>query len=236
MTVVKSVDEFESRLNDGAVLDDFDFTVSEDEVLKRCRAERGEEEGERVLELYAEAYRVGRPKILVKEVPVVDVNATTVRVGEVELVNAFVRGKLLQAPFAFAFVATCGTEVEAWSQTLSDFVDRYYVDEVKKLWIGCAIRAMEEKVRGLVAPDAKLAALNPGSLPAWPIDSQRDLFAILGDTKSAIGVELTKSCLMIPAKSVSGILFPDHTGHVNCALCPRKNCPNRRAPFRGVTV
>ena len=69
-------------------------------------------------------------------------------------------------------------------------------------------------------------------LPQWPIEGQRELFRILGDTEGTVGVRLTDSCLMLPSKSVSGILFQDHTGHVNCALCPRENCPNRRVPFR----
>lgn len=42
----------------------------------------------------------------------------------------------------------------------------------------------------------------------WPIQEQRKLFEIIGNTKDLIGVELTDSCLMLPIKSVSGIWFP----------------------------
>lgn len=39
----------------------------------------------------------------------------------------------------------------------------------------------------------------------WPLEEQRDLFAIL-NPKDAIGVELNESCLMVPEKSVSGLI------------------------------
>jgi hypothetical protein len=36
---------------------------------------------------------------------------------------------------------------------------------------------------------------------------------------------------MLPTKSVSGIFFPTETSYENCQLCPRENCPNRRAEY-----
>jgi len=34
-----------------------------------------------------------------------------------------------------------------------------------------------------------------------------------------------------PLKSVSGIQFVSEEGFVNCSLCPRENCPGRRADY-----
>jgi len=45
-----------------------------------------------------------------------------------------------------------------------------------------------------------------------------------------VGIELTESLLMVPQKSVSGVRFANAHDYVNCRLCPRENCPNRRAP------
>ena len=78
----------------------------------------------------------------------------------------------------------------------------------------------------------RVKAMNPGSLEDWPIGQQKELFRILGDVKSAIGVELTDSCLMLPMKSASGILFQTESNFESCQLCPRKNCPNRRARYK----
>ena len=214
------------------VLEDFDFCVTAETLAAKCRAKVGTEQYERLLWLYATASGVGRPKALVVEAVVEGVDAKTVRVGGVEIVSPLVREKLLQSPVAYAYLLTCGQEVEDWSKTLTDIVDVFYVDELKKLWLGCAEKAVRAEVKRRLAPDTVLSSLNPGSLPQWPIEGQRELVRILGDTEETVGVCLTESCLMLPSKSVSGILFQDHTGHVNCALCPRENCPNRRVSFR----
>lgn len=215
------------------VLDAFDFAVTEEALLTRCRTRRDREEGARALELLAEGQRFARPRALVVEAAVAaGAAADRVVVGGVEIRSEFVRAKLLQTSVAYAFVATCGGEAERWSAGFDDFLDRFYADEIKKLWLARAVAAVEDDVKGRFAPAAKLAVLNPGSLPQWPIEGQRELFRILGDTEGTVGVKLTESCLMVPTKSVSGLFFADRTGHVNCALCPRANCPNRRAPVR----
>ena len=77
--------------------------------------------------------------------------------------------------------------------------------------------------------------MNPGSaeVGVWPLAQQRPLFRLLGDPKAAIGVVLTESLLMIPNKSVSGVLFPSRAGWVSCQVCSRSGCVGRRAAYRG---
>ncbi len=79
----------------------------------------------------------------------------------------------------------------------------------------------------------RVASLSPGSLEDWPITEQTKLFAIFGDTERIIGVRLTDSMLMLPRKSVSGIMFPSEEGFHACQLCDRERCPGRKAPWRG---
>ena len=57
------------------------------------------------------------------------------------------------------------------------------------------------------------------------------LFALFGDGQTPIGVSLTSSCLMIPAKSISGIYFPTEVPFFSCQLCDRKDCPGRKAVY-----
>ena len=75
--------------------------------------------------------------------------------------------------------------------------------------------------------------MHPGSgdVDVWPIEQQSELFFLLGDVYSAIGVELTESYLMLPTKSVSGIRFPTQKDFQSCMLCHRENCPERSAQF-----
>jgi hypothetical protein len=71
----------------------------------------------------------------------------------------------------------------------------------------------------------------PGSLVDWPLAQQRPLFQLLGNAEVAVGVHLTESCLMVPNKSISGLRFPTETSFESCQLCPRPDCPNRRARY-----
>jgi hypothetical protein len=75
--------------------------------------------------------------------------------------------------------------------------------------------------------------MNPGSGPAdtWPIRQQKELFSLFGDVEAAIGVRLTESFLMIPNKTVSGLVFATESDFATCSLCPRDVCRNRRAPY-----
>jgi len=75
--------------------------------------------------------------------------------------------------------------------------------------------------------------MHPGSgdVDLWPIQQQKELFALLGDIPGQIGVELTDTCLMIPNKTVSGIQFPTEQDFRSCQVCRRSVCPNRAAAF-----
>ena len=65
----------------------------------------------------------------------------------------------------------------------------------------------------------------------WPIEQQGELLSLFGDVKKLIGVELTDSFLMIPKKSISGVIFPTEIDFRSCQVCHRENCPSRSAPF-----
>lgn len=71
----------------------------------------------------------------------------------------------------------------------------------------------------------------PGSLETWPISEQVPLFTLLGKGAVEAGVEVSESFLLYPIKSVSGFYFSAAQHFENCAMCPRIDCPNRRAPF-----
>ncbi len=75
--------------------------------------------------------------------------------------------------------------------------------------------------------------MEPGSGAAdvWPITQQKELFSIFGNVEDLIGVRLTHNYLMIPIKSVSGILFQTETTFETCQLCPREACIGRRAEY-----
>ena len=157
-----------------------------------------------------------------------------VAVGDVVVEAPFVVEKLAPCSFAVPYVGTCGAEAEAWADGLTDPLERYWADKLKLILLGRVQRALRDTVKAACFAESEhMASLNPGSLPQWPISEQKKLFAMLDGGADAIGVILKESYLMVPTKSGSGIYFAHNEHYENCMLCPRVDCPNRRAPFAG---
>ena len=131
----------------------------------------------------------------------------------------------------FPYVCTCGMEVEEWSQNLGDPLQEYWADRIKLFYIGQIQKQLFRFVRETYEPNGRLSHMNPGSLPQWPLPAQEDLFRLIGGVRETVGVTLTKSYLMVPFKSTSGILFASERHFENCSMCPMENCPGRRAAY-----
>lgn len=130
----------------------------------------------------------------------------------------------------FAFVATCGEELEKWSQGYTKTLDKFWADAIKEE----ALKNAESNLKLHLKEKFQLeniAEMNPGSLNDWPINEQESLFKLIGDTKKSIGVTLNSSFIMVPIKSTSGVIFTSDTNYKNCQLCTRENCPDRKAPY-----
>ena len=132
----------------------------------------------------------------------------------------------------FAYVVTCGVEVDGLSHEQKDYFISLWLDMIKEIILLDAMTQFIDDICNKYDIE-KYATMNPGSgnIDVWPIAQQRPLFELIGDVQKDSGVILKESLLMIPTKSVSGILFPSESGYVNCAVCTRKNCINRRAAY-----
>ena len=156
----------------------------------------------------------------------------------------FINGILFKEPFVhkmlagndivIPYVATCGPELEEWSQTYHDMFDKFAADAIKECYLDAVRDSLLSEVQEkYFDPEKSISRINPGSLNEWPITGQIPLFKALGGVTGDIGVELKDSLLMVPVKSVSGIIFQTDTPYHNCQLCPRANCPGRTAPYEG---
>lgn len=209
--------------------------LTDEEILAAVRMEgedADEEDVRRVLELAEEAAAVARPKAVFGEVAVDGRGADWVSLGGVLVHSEMVRNNLAQVERVHPYVCTCGTEAEAWSLTVNDPLEEFWVDAIKLLLLGKATARLNEAVAEQYYPDGHKAQMNPGSLKEWPLTAQRELFAVIGGVEETVGVRLTDSCLMLPSKSTSGFFFRSEDGFVNCAFCPILTCPNRRAPYQ----
>lgn len=198
-------------------------------LLRRLHADETFVLMEELQQAAREAESVARPKGIYRLCAVRHTGEDSVTLDGISFTSRVLRVNLEGAHRAFPFLATCGSELEAWSRAMEDPLQAFWADIMKEMALHQAITALGNSLVEKYQP-GKRAVMNPGSLPDWPIGEQRPLFSLFGKEAENIGVSLTESCLMSPVKSVSGVWFQTEAGFVNCQLCPRVDCPNRRAP------
>ena len=207
-----------------------DFVIAPSDVLQNMRID--DEDGtyqEIIEELLVQVLPIAKPKAIYRMVKVENNTGSQVTIGGVPIHYEFVAQNLKDNSRVFAYVATCGTEMENWSHTLSDEIEKYVADAIKLTALSAVRKKLFSEVKELFFPHTTMSTMNPGSLKEWPISEQKQLFAMIGNVESLLGVHLTQSFLMLPSKSVSGLFFASEKGHKNCQYCPMENCPNRSA-------
>ena len=133
------------------------------------------------------------------------------------------------------FVATIGERLESTARKLASeekLMRSYIVDAIGS----AAVEQVVEQVRAFVGRLARAQgqtasrSFSPGHCD-WDISQQRALFK-LADAQ-LVGVRLTDLGLMVPRKSVSGVIGlgpsdSDTGSYSPCALCDKDNCTGRR--------
>lgn len=129
-------------------------------------------------------------------------------------------------------LATVG---EAFDEKLSretSLLDKFVLDAVGSELAEIVADLVEETWKNEVAVAGMEASLrmSPGYCD-WAIQGQDIVFTALD--ASAVGVRLTPSYLMIPAKSVSSAAVAAERLPVKvpCEICPAQGCPFRRTDF-----
>ena len=215
---------------DPIVLDDIAFQIDIDLLMKKLRVNESHSYADSIRQLADEAQAIAKPKALYKVAYIESKDDQGVVVDGIRLNSRVLRVNLEQAHRVFAYTVTCGTELDDWANSIDDLLRHYWAETINEMALRVAIQVLNKHLNERYRP-GRTSAMSPGSLGEWPIQAQRDLFAILGNPEDAIGVRLTDSMLMIPIKSVSGIRFPTEESFESCQLCPRQNCPGRRAPY-----
>jgi hypothetical protein len=132
----------------------------------------------------------------------------------------------------FLYVVTIGDSLEKRASTWDDFLERYILDVIGNAAVSKARTHLRKYLKKTYGLDG-LSTMSPGQIKDWPIEAQRPLFKLLGDTESSIGVRLEASLYMSPPKSLSGLYFPTEIPFFACQLCPRERCPSRQAAYDG---
>jgi len=212
------------------LFDEINFELDIEKLFEKMHIKGKSEYEERFRELVEEARQIARPKGMYKEVYINEKKEDTVTIEGIEFKSKILRINLEEVVRVFPFVATCGYELEEWGHSIKDMLENYWADVIQEEILDNITSVILNHLEHNYQPGAT-AIMNPGSLEDWPIQEQGKLFQLLENPTEKIGIELTESFLMIPRKSISGIVFPTDVSYENCQLCPRENCPNRRAPY-----
>jgi hypothetical protein len=131
------------------------------------------------------------------------------------------------------FVCTLGRELEEWSKnelSEGDLLKGYTIDAAASVLVETTADWMEHELERVVSPRGwkQTNRYSPGYCD-WSVSEQQKIFSFFPPAPS--GVTLTDSSLMIPIKSVSGVigLGPDvDREEYECKLCDLKDCFQRR--------
>jgi len=212
------------------IIDQIPFKPDEKALFSELHIRENSLSARQVAAMLGQAQTIARPKAIYHLALVEPIGNDEVLLDGVKFKSRIMRVNLENIHRVFAYVASCGREIYEWALSFDDPLERFWADAIMVAALGNAADALYAHLRERYQPGA-MSAMNPGSLPDWPMTAQIPLFGLLGNVSEAIGVTLTDSLLMVPTKSVSGVYFPTESGYANCQLCPREKCPNRRAVY-----
>ena len=211
------------------VLSEFPLEFGFDEALNNVRVSPTTAKRIRVRELLEKAVGLVHPKAVYSMERITQRNGDILTVGESKFRSHVLARNLRSTDTVFLFIATIGEALENRSHIERNAVTQLVLEDFGNFAIGSLINRLERHVsekHGL----GIVSRMSPGQLD-WPLDQQRQLFSLFDDVQSAIGVKLTDSLLMMPRKSVSGIIFPTKVPFISCQLCERQACSSRRAEY-----
>lgn len=215
-----------------AKLENIPFKLDRVALAKSLRIDTGSDDFREFENLIGEAVLIARPKAVYRECFVSGRQENAITIEHVAFVSRALGLKLASVERVFAYVATCGRELDGIEIAADDFVKKYWLDGIKQSLLAASLDFLNASLKRVFRL-GNTVSMNPGSGDAsiWPIEQQAQLFSLFGDVESLIGVRLTDTCLMIPNKSVSGIRFETEANFTSCQLCRREKCVGRKAPF-----
>lgn len=218
--------------NDTEILTDIQFDFNFEKVLRYLKVNQKIQSGQAqsIEKLINLANELITPKAMYKVAYLETKEAASVHIGGVQFGSKVLRKNLENIERVFPYIVTVGNKLEDRATSANDLLEQYYLESIADLALDYILKELELHIKEKYKP-GRLSRMNPGSLKDWPITEQKKLFSLFGDTQKIIGVSLTDSFLMIPRKSISGILFPTEINFYSCRLCSREKCERRRAPF-----
>ena len=144
-----------------------------------------------------------------------------------------ITGYLKNATSLAVFVCTAGpafTNIARTMNTNGDVMEAYLLDAIGSLTVEKAMDLIQQHLADkMKAENLHISNRYSPGYCNWGLNEQRNLFSLMGC--NPVGVTLTDSCLMIPEKSVSGIIGIGKgvkKYHYGCKICNNSSCVYRK--------
>ncbi|MDL2243344.1 hypothetical protein LJB84_00665, partial [Bacteroidales bacterium OttesenSCG-928-J19] len=153
--------------------------------------------------------------------------------GKELIVGRQICGYMKEAASLALFVCTAGKRfsqlTDAYNQQ-GELLDAFVVDAIGSLTVENAMNLIQDRLEEemLLSGEKITNRYSPGYCN-WPLVGQQVLFDLLGE--NPVGVSLTPSSLMLPIKSVSGIIGIGQAvkkREYGCKICENKDCTYRK--------
>ena len=216
---------------DSIIKTNIPFKIELDSFLKTIKLDKDHKAVNKIKKYIQEANKIGNPKAMYKQVFIDEIQNNKVKIENQEFDSKIMSVNLKDVHKVILYIVTCGQELNDWAkENEGDMLENYWLSMIQEETLRQAIDTILKEIDNNYLPGLS-SRMNPGSLIDWSITEQRKLFKLLGNPKKEIGVKLTESSLMLPQKSVSGMVYPTETNFENCQVCPRKKCPSRSAAY-----
>lgn len=131
------------------------------------------------------------------------------------------------------YIITIGPDLEKRVTSIAPdrILDSWILDNLGTYTLRTFGEHVQERIRK--EKGWKISRFNPGSTPTWGLEEQQKIFSIFSKeaVQEKIGVDLTDTFMMIPRKSVSGVMGQAISDYHNCVEC-RLTCEYRQMPYK----
>ena len=185
--------------------------------------------------LLRRCHQLIEPKAVYAFVNVSRIEMDKVKLSSGDSLRSIILAEMLEEGQKIAlYVVTIGCRLENVIPRESEgsILKAWTIEKIGDYALGKAsahIRSHVEEVLG-----GAVSSFSPGSGTGklFDIKQQKTIFKVL-DPPRTVGVDLTRSHLMVPRKSVSGVFAATRWEYIACQFCPRERCESRRRPFSG---
>ncbi len=183
------------------------------------------------------AKKMAVPRALLLKKSVLSISCDTIELdGGVKLSGNSLSAYIKDAHDVYLFVVTIGSSIENEASELmksGESLSGYLLDRIGSFAVESLAEGVEKRLRREYESKGNSVSMrfSPGYCD-WPVEEQAKMDAMLDF--SGISVRITGSGMMVPKKSISGLIGIGHKDLFSkrksqCSVCNMKSCDYRRS-------